>query len=75
MSEMKHSVSYERLAHYKCGKCRKWWTIGDARNIRNVSCPHCRHHDKVVVEVKGLKIPTASRKKKPQLVSKQEFEK
>lgn len=24
-----HTYTVERLVHYRCGSCAKWWTIGD----------------------------------------------
>jgi predicted RNA-binding Zn-ribbon protein involved in translation (DUF1610 family) len=32
----------EKLSHFVCGSCRKWWTIGDAA-IRKTKwfCPWC----------------------------------
>ena len=34
-------VSEEKLKHYNCGKCKAWWTIGDARSPKIMFCPHC----------------------------------
>jgi hypothetical protein len=32
----------ERLAHFSCGNCRKWWTIGDAPADKKIwHCPWC----------------------------------
>ena len=36
------AVSKETLAHFRCGKCYQWWTIGDApENKPNWYCPWC----------------------------------
>lgn len=32
----------ERLNHFRCGSCRKWWSIGDApKGKRSWFCPWC----------------------------------
>jgi predicted RNA-binding Zn-ribbon protein involved in translation (DUF1610 family) len=32
----------EELNHFNCGKCGKWWTIGDAPKSKKVwYCPWC----------------------------------
>lgn len=34
--------SIERLHHFNCGKCKKWWSIGDAPvDKRDWFCPWC----------------------------------
>ena len=34
--------STEKLTHFQCGVCRKWWTIGDAPLKKdNWFCPWC----------------------------------
>jgi hypothetical protein len=33
--------SLERLAHFNCGKCGGWWSIGDAPVGRAYCCPWC----------------------------------
>ena len=39
---MKHRVSVERLSHFSCGHCGKWWSIGDWLQDRElVACPWC----------------------------------
>lgn len=35
------TVSIERLAHFQCADCQKWWSIGDAPLDRNYYCPWC----------------------------------
>ncbi|MEK7535736.1 MAG: hypothetical protein AAB590_01840 [Patescibacteria group bacterium] len=35
-------VSKERLQHFNCGKCTRWWSIGDASVNKKVwHCPWC----------------------------------
>jgi hypothetical protein len=39
---MKHEHAIEELHHFQCGKCKKWWTIGDAPKAKkNWFCPWC----------------------------------
>lgn len=34
--------STERLSHFNCGKCRKWWSASDIdENIVELYCPFC----------------------------------
>jgi|GEM_PF-1300650 len=34
--------SREKLTHFKCGACGKWWTIGDAPSgPKQWFCPWC----------------------------------
>ena len=35
------SVSLERLWHFQCENCNKWWTIGDAPDRLEWGCPWC----------------------------------
>lgn len=28
-AEKMGKVSVERLAHFQCGECRRWWSVGD----------------------------------------------
>jgi hypothetical protein len=42
MEKSRHAVSLEKLAHFKCGACGKWWAIGDAPAAkREWFCPWC----------------------------------
>ena len=46
-----HIVSKEILYHFICGKCSKWWTIGDHHFLLEdtdnwISCPHCGQRSK-----------------------------
>lgn len=36
-------VSFERLAHFQCELCNKWWSIGDApiKEKQGWYCPWC----------------------------------
>ncbi|MCL4868859.1 MAG: hypothetical protein KJ063_07830 [Anaerolineae bacterium] len=39
---MNGTFSEERLVHFRCGGCGRWWTIGDAPpKRRNWFCPWC----------------------------------
>ncbi|QQR82580.1 hypothetical protein IPJ70_00485 [Candidatus Campbellbacteria bacterium] len=34
--------SVERLSHFRCGACNKWWSIGDAPlGKKEWHCPWC----------------------------------
>jgi len=36
-----HFASLERLFHFRCGSCQKWWSIGDAPKREYWYCPWC----------------------------------
>lgn len=39
---MPGKYSVERLVHFQCESCRKWWSIGDADpEKRDWFCPWC----------------------------------
>lgn len=38
---MKAIVSTEKLIHFQCGLCKKWWTIADALLPSQYYCPWC----------------------------------
>ncbi|MCR4274826.1 MAG: hypothetical protein NUW02_02135 [Candidatus Campbellbacteria bacterium] len=34
--------SVERLSHFRCGVCNKWWSVGDAPTTKKEwHCPWC----------------------------------
>ena len=34
--------SVEKIHHFSCGKCQKWWSVGDApAKKKNWFCPWC----------------------------------
>jgi Zn finger protein HypA/HybF involved in hydrogenase expression len=35
------NISVEKLAHFQCSDCNKWWTIKDAPEQANWFCPWC----------------------------------
>jgi hypothetical protein len=38
----KSSVSIEKLSHFRCGHCNKWWSIADAPTKKKEWwCPWC----------------------------------
>lgn len=42
MSESNAKRSEEKLSHFSCGSCEKWWTIGDAPiDHDGWFCPWC----------------------------------
>jgi rubrerythrin len=45
--------SVEKLHHFRCVKCNKWWSIGDPKiagwvTKRELFCPLCGHKQKMV---------------------------
>ena len=38
-----HQYSIEQLYHFRCGKCNRWWSIGDfnQHSVKLVCCPWC----------------------------------
>ena len=42
-----HKYSIEKLYHFTCGVCKKWWSIADFQevegfeSIHKITCPHC----------------------------------
>lgn len=41
--------SLEKLYHFSCGECRKWWSIADWLDPdQPLTCPHCGHKDRPV---------------------------
>lgn len=36
-----HNFSVEKLYHFRCWECNKWWTIADWKVVPEVICPHC----------------------------------
>ena len=34
------NYSVEKLFHFNCSDCKKWWTIGDF-DIQEIHCPYC----------------------------------
>ncbi|MEX2405664.1 MAG: hypothetical protein WD579_03625 [Candidatus Paceibacterota bacterium] len=43
MNKKNGTYSQETLTHFRCGKCDKWWSIGDAKNVEKKEwyCPWC----------------------------------
>lgn len=41
-------ISNEILSHFRCGKCDKWWSIGDAPCQENWFCPWCGEKNKTL---------------------------
>lgn len=39
----------EKLYHFRCNSCDKWWTIGDfeMKKQQILTCPHCGKVDEV----------------------------
>jgi len=47
--------SIEKLTHFKCGVCTKWWAIGDAPRQPTWFCPWCgvKQHFKPALAKRG----------------------
>lgn len=45
--------SLEKLYHFLCSKCNKWWSIGDWLG-NPLTCPHCGYHSDEFVEKNGI---------------------
>ncbi|MBP8251746.1 MAG: hypothetical protein KAX40_05240 [Herpetosiphon sp.] len=41
MDQATFLYSVERLVHFQCGVCQKWWSIGDAPHRDFWFCPWC----------------------------------
>lgn len=49
-------VVRERLFHFNCGECGKWWAIGDASTThKEWFCPWCGTRQKVKSQNNKLK--------------------
>jgi len=54
MINMKNKTKYqgksslEKLYHFQCAKCKKWWSIGDAdKTKKSWFCPWCGIKQKI----------------------------
>ena len=38
------TISIEQIYHFSCGRCTKWWSIGDypIERVVSITCPHCK---------------------------------
>lgn len=41
------TYSIEKLYHFSCARCKKWWSIGDfdTKVVKVITCPHCGEVD------------------------------
>lgn len=40
--EQKHIISEEIIFHFRCGVCDRWWSVGDAPQVKKEwFCPWC----------------------------------
>jgi len=44
------TYSVEKLYHFRCSECNKWWSIGDFSSNGLLMCPYCGHKDKPELE-------------------------
>ncbi len=40
-TDSSHRYSIERLVHYSCRSCNRWWSIGDGPTAGDLKCPWC----------------------------------
>jgi len=60
---MKRSI--EKLSHFQCGACNKWWSVGDApQDKKEWYCCWCGHHCKEVEDIPEGKFPDVEQFKK-----------
>jgi len=53
MQKITCKKSIEKISHFQCGYCKKWWTIGDAlEKKKKWFCPWCGLEQKVKIVVK-----------------------
>ncbi len=39
---MKNKRTVEKISHFSCSKCKKWWSVGDAPKVKKKwFCPWC----------------------------------
>lgn len=36
-----HFFTVEKLYHFRCFDCAKWWSVGDWIVTEKMVCPHC----------------------------------
>ena len=36
-----HFFTIEKIYHFRCFECDKWWSIADWSFVENIVCPHC----------------------------------
>ncbi|MBI5733437.1 MAG: hypothetical protein HY973_00640 [Candidatus Kerfeldbacteria bacterium] len=53
MKKVLGKKSTEKLTHFKCGVCAKWWAIGDAPDKKTWFCPWCGQKQKFKQDAKG----------------------
>ncbi len=57
MKNKELKICNEKLFHFNCADCMKWWTIGDADEKREFwYCPWCGKKQSVSNKDKGLSI-------------------
>ncbi|MEI6480094.1 MAG: hypothetical protein WCO12_01045 [bacterium] len=48
----KGEISVEKLSHFRCCLCGKWWSIGDALKRKEWHCPRCGEKQEFSTESK-----------------------
>ena len=36
-----HFFTIEKIYHFRCYECDRWWSIADWSYVENIVCPHC----------------------------------
>jgi uncharacterized Zn-finger protein len=50
-------LSIEKLHHFNCGECKRWWSIGDAEKMKKEwFCPWCGVLQKAFLNGESKKI-------------------
>ena len=52
MEDAYHMFSIEILYHFRCLTCKNWWSIGDYKKQKLITCPHC----KIEKEIKEMSV-------------------
>lgn len=56
--EVPNKYSIEKLYHFRCGDCNRWWTVADWHLSRDdhITCPFCENYgpaERLIAEVPG----------------------
>ncbi|MFH0890517.1 MAG: hypothetical protein V1856_00615 [Candidatus Liptonbacteria bacterium] len=41
-------ISLEKISHFRCGKCNRWWSVADAPRRETWFCPWCGVKQKII---------------------------
>ena len=57
------NFAIEKLFHYKCTLCVKWWSVSDTPVPAVMNCPHCGISQRVVYLIDKGEVETVVTKK------------